>query len=416
MKIGVLSNLYPPHALGGYERLCADVSLGLEKRGHEVVVLASDFRVPKPSGESRQSVDRDLQLIANYENLYNPLSISNDDRQSILNKNRRALDAFIEKNRPDILFVWNLFFLGESLVKGVSYSGIPVVYFLTDNWLIADAHGERIGEFFTRFVHGAEMFNPESTRSWSSDPVRAEYAIFGSRFVQNLYGYCGINFSNQAIIHNGVNIPMVSEELRIDRRRYRSKNGLKLLFAGRVVDVKGLHMLVEALPKIIADAPAGAPVSLSIVGDRHDRQYVERIVSRIDQLGLANHVQFRDPVSEESLISLFNDHDIFVFPSVYEPFSLTLIHALAAGIPTVATDIGGNAEIVHDRETGLLFDNGDIAGLAAAVVALSRDAAMRVHVSEKGRRAAARFTFDRMIRRIERQLAAYLPAAANAGR
>jgi len=94
---------------------------------------------------------------------------------------------------------------------------------------------------------------------------------------------------------------------------------------------------------------------------------------------------------------LFQAHDIYLFPSLYEPFSLTLILALAAGIPTVASRVGGNVEIVHEDESGLLFDRGDAEGLARAVARLGADPSLRERLAVGGRRVSARFTFSRMI-------------------
>ena len=65
------------------------------------------------------------------------------------------------------------------------------------------------------------------------------------------------------------------------------------------------------------------------------------------------------PPYPDSLPELFEEHDIYVFPSLYEPFSLTLIHALACGIPTAASRVGGNVEIVRDGVSGVLFKKGD---------------------------------------------------------
>ena len=102
-------------------------------------------------------------------------------------------------------------------------------------------------------------------------------------------------------------------------------------------------------------------------------------------------------MAEDALFDLFQQHDVYLFPSLYEPFSLTLIHALACGIPTAASRAGGNPEIVRDRESGVLFEKGDPADLARAVLRLARDPALRAGVSAGGRAAAARFTFEAMV-------------------
>jgi glycosyltransferase involved in cell wall biosynthesis len=138
----------------------------------------------------------------------------------------------------------------------------------------------------------------------------------------------------------------------------------------------------------------------------NDAAYLAGLRETVERQGLASSVELRPAVPEESLFALFQDHDVYLFPSLYEPFSLTLIHALAAGIPTVASRIGGNIEIVHERETGLLFAKSDGADLARAVAELAADPALRVRVSAGAREAAAGFTFDRMVDAMERFLGA----------
>jgi glycogen(starch) synthase len=111
----------------------------------------------------------------------------------------------------------------------------------------------------------------------------------------------------------------------------------------------------------------------------------------------AADIILKPTVPEEALFELFDEHDIYLFPSLYEPFSLTLIHALACGIPTIASDTGGNPEIVHDGDSGLLFRKGDPADLVRAVKLLAQDPGLRVRLSQNGQLAARAFTFERMV-------------------
>ena len=110
------------------------------------------------------------------------------------------------------------------------------------------------------------------------------------------------------------------------------------------------------------------------------------------------------PVQETELFKLFQEYDIYLFPSLYEPFSLTLIHALQAGIPTVASDVGGNPEIVFHEQTGLLFRQADAKHLAAQVVKFVHNKNLRVTVSSRAQDHASQFTFNRMINQIESYL------------
>jgi glycogen(starch) synthase len=110
------------------------------------------------------------------------------------------------------------------------------------------------------------------------------------------------------------------------------------------------------------------------------------------------------PVAEDELFELFQSHDIYLFPSLYEPFSLTLIHALNAGIPTIASNVGGNPEIIHHMQTGMLFSKGHAQKLAKAVVKLATDDILRQSISENARKMAHRYTFGHMLGEVEHLL------------
>ena len=106
-----------------------------------------------------------------------------------------------------------------------------------------------------------------------------------------------------------------------------------------------------------------------------------------------------------ALFALFDQPDICLSPSLYEPFSLTLILALACGIPTAASRAGGNVEIVRDRQTGVLFERGNPADLARAVRALASDPDLRRLIASTGREFAGGSTFEAMVARRGRFLA-----------
>lgn len=402
MKIGIVSNLFPPFSVGGYEQLCGKVCDELAALGHEIVVLTSTYG-GAASDPKTYVVERRLKLLANDRDIYQPFRADPEERVKISNANKRAVSEFQRRHKPDLWFVWNLFFLDDRLVDDLSLQGQPVVLFITDNWLIAARQPGAMEQFFARHVHGSEPFVPNAQKKGGGASLMKQRAIFGSRFVRDLYQSFGFDFEHHVVVHNGVHLPTVPPELLAPRTETREKRRLKILFAGRVVDLKGPQLIVAALPLIRARATH--EVSLTIVGDSQDKAFASRLSAEIEASACADSITFQEPVSEEALLQVFNDHDVYVFPSLYEPFSLTLIHAIGAGIPTVATNVGGNSEIVKDGETGLLFDKDSPGELADAVMRLAEDGQLRTRISHKGRHVAQRFTFRRMMRRIENELA-----------
>jgi len=402
LKILFLTNLYPPNAVGGYERLCHQVAEALADQGDEIFVLTSDFG-DRQADIPNQTVWRTLNLLADKRDIYRPIEMTPARQAAINQHNVRELKRTVAEIRPDLVFAWNLYFLDASFEAALAELSPPTVFFLTDNWLIAAKTPERIHRFFDRYVHGRETFLPEQIKAVDD---RSPYtAMFGSEFVRQLYHSCGYGFNREMVVHNGVAPPQQDPILAPDRSKLSRPDELRLLFAGRFVDIKGAQDCVAALPLISKAVGAGTRVSLTMIGDMTDGMFMEQLEKEIAASDCADRITLRPPVSEGELMDEFNTHDIYLFPSLYEPFALTLILAMAAGIPTIASQVGGNPEIVHHRQTGLLYEKGDIAGLVAATELLHQDPALRVRLSERGRRFARRFTFSRMVRQIRRQLA-----------
>lgn len=417
MRILIVSNLYPPNAIGGYERLCHEVATELVARGQEIVVLTSDFGDATASYPG-QRIHRGLQLMTG-PTIYEPFKGSISERGEIERENARLASALIESEKPDVIFVWNLFFLGASFFDSLRAYGIRTVVMLTDNWYIVMRQPAFMSAFFERHTFGDMPFGPgapasrrrfslKCLRRWLSDrlhrhqrasalPTPASAAIFGSHFMHQLHRAAGLEFTEERVIHNGIRQRDYPADAFPDRTALVHSSELRLLFAGRITEFKGLHTALDALPLLSPEALGVGRIRLSIVGDTHDSRYVDDIKVRVRQYRGPVEITFHAPVAEDALFALFAEHDIYLFPSLYEPFSLTLIHALAAGIPTVASDVGGNPEIVRDRETGLLFRKSDPAALAQAIGTLAGDPQLRARIALDGRRTAAGYTFENMV-------------------
>lgn len=405
MKLLFVSNLYPPNVVGGYERLCFEIAEALAARGHDVHVLTSHYGADK-ADYPRQTVHRSLKLFADDRNIYRPFTSSPEQCAEWSAHNVAELDRVLSEFRPDRIFVWNLYFFDASLLDAIKASGIIPVYLLTDNWLIAFLNPKFIEDYMRDRVFGGDPQHRSPTLldrlriASGSLPFRLPgNAIFASRFMQKLYTEAGFRFNGSEIVYHGVHLdPHAGFARARDQLRHTGK--LRLLVAGRVVEIKGVHTAVEALPVIRAALP-NLKVQLSIVGDSQDDTYLKRLNALAEEGGCSDAIEFLPPVASADLSALFDEHDIYLFPSLYEPFSLTLILGLHAGIPTVASDAGGNVEIIADDQTGLLFPRADAAALAECVRRLVEDPATRLRIAEGGAARAGQHEFSNMVTAIE---------------
>ena len=425
MKILILTNLYPPNVFGGYERLCYEVACALTARGHDVTVLTSSYG--KSSEENYgHRVIRELFLFATEGNLYKPFDFAQIQGQGHEARNQEIFNSTVNEIKPDILFVWNLYFFDRGLLEEIDGCALDKTYLLTDNWMIAQLNSQFIGAYFSDKVFGGvqqrygikpaiRKFAKQLGRVYSRNKFDINgRAIFPSRFMKRLYEDAGFRFGKgDSICYHGVNFLHPPNPSRIQRLDLINPAEVRLLFAGRIVKVKGVHTAIEAIREIHARRD-DLRVILTIVGDTEDQEYLGEIRKLADSPGVRDHVIFRPTVAEDELFDLFQQHDIYLFPSLYEPFSLTLIHALESGIPTVASDAGGNVEIVHDGKTGLVFGAGNYKDLAGKVLKLVSDGKLRTSLSRSAVLRAEEFTFDNMVSRIEKDLEATCYSAGRA--
>lgn len=163
---------------------------------------------------------------------------------------------------------------------------------------------------------------------------------------------------------------------------------------GRLDPVKDFVMLVEAVRLAARTRPS---LRLAIVGDGPERGAIEQAIARVDAGAYVRLLGHRDDVR-----SLLPGVDVFANSSTSEGISLTLLEAMAAERPIVATRVGGTPEVVVDGETGLLAPARDAAGFAAALVEAAADPSRAGAWGRAGRaRLLAHFTIDEMVRRYE---------------
>jgi UDP-glucose:(heptosyl)LPS alpha-1,3-glucosyltransferase len=158
------------------------------------------------------------------------------------------------------------------------------------------------------------------------------------------------------------------------------------MFAGSYWERKGLRYIIEALSLV-----PRPDVKLLIVGSG-DRKFCGQ---------LAEIKQVRERITfvphSSNLWEYYAASDVFVFPTIYEPFGLVITEAMASGLPVITSRVAGAADVIIDGVNGLLItDPGDINGLAAKIKLLLSNAGFRKAIGERARETAEELSWDRV--------------------
>jgi len=399
MRVLVVSNLYPPAVLGGYEILCAHVVARLRER-HDVTVLTSDHGttpdVPDPAW-----VRRSLRL---YRPFGLPPAILRADRRSTWRWNRDAAARLVAERRPDVVFAWSQLRLTLGALRAAQDAGVPVVYTLNDEGLASwlPARWEARPRALAAAVLDRTLF-----REITLDSLDLTYCTSISRTVRDNLVRRGVPVGGARIISQG--IPL--ERFPVKAHPGSVGRPARLLYAGQLHAYKGVHTVLAAVDRLARERGADA-IELSVVGDGPDayRRRLEddahRCAARVALVGWCPH---------DEMPLVYRQHDVFVFPSEWqEPFGLTHLEAMASGLPVVSTNDGGHGEFLEHDRNALVFPKGDAEALAAQVRRLLDEPALAVRLAAEARAQVEReFSVARYAASLEELL---VEAAATAPR
>jgi L-malate glycosyltransferase len=192
-------------------------------------------------------------------------------------------------------------------------------------------------------------------------------------------------------IYNGLSL----EDWDLAPRSAKASGEFLVTTVGNIRRVKGHDVFIRAAAFVVQQFPK---VAFSIAGDVLEPGYFTELQSLVQDLILTNHLRFDGGVM--NLRGHLAAADIFVLPSRSEGFSNAIVEAMAASLPVVATNVGGNAEAVQDGVSGFLVPSDDPDALAAAILQLLSDPSQARAMGAAGRNLAAeKFTTDAMMSR-----------------
>jgi glycosyltransferase involved in cell wall biosynthesis len=171
-------------------------------------------------------------------------------------------------------------------------------------------------------------------------------------------------------------------------------DGATLGAAGRLTVQKALGDALAAVARVDG-------VELLVLGDGPERRSLER---RADELGIAARVRFLGAGTREDVVTMFRAVDAALLTSAWENLPHTVLEALAAGTPVIATAVGGVPEVVLDGENGLLVPAGDVDAIASAIERIVRDDELRASLAARAPVSVEELSEPRILRRIVRAI------------
>lgn len=234
-------------------------------------------------------------------------------------------------------------------------------HFASPSGNVAMLASELSGIPFSYTLHGpADLYEPE-TWKLREKTARARFVSCISNFAraQAMYFSDPAGWDKLHIVHCGV------DPARYERPRPPAREGLHLVFVGRVAPVKGLRVLLAALRRL-RDTRPDLPVFLNVVGDGDDRPHLEALAKPLGDM-----VHFAGFQSQEGVAMAVAEADALILPSFAEGLPVVLMEALASGIPVIATQVAGVGELVENGVSGHLVPAGDDEALVRAIVALA---------------------------------------------
>jgi glycosyltransferase involved in cell wall biosynthesis len=189
-------------------------------------------------------------------------------------------------------------------------------------------------------------------------------------------------------------VPNGAEERFFIPREFPEKTGCDLLFVGTWLDRKGVYYLAEAFG-IAAKKIPGMRLTVagsSVAAEKVKEMFAQELRARVSVLPF---------VKREDILAVYAVHDVFVFPSLVEGMPLTLLEAMATGMPVVTTNTCGMADVVEDNFNGLLVPAADAEKLAEGIERLCHSRDLRKRLGQAGQETMRRYTWEKSTGQLE---------------
>jgi glycogen synthase len=384
-RVLLLSWEYPPVIEGGLARHVRKLAEALVRQGMSVDVLTRGLGEGSPDGQP--GVD-ELGGVTIHR-----------VREPSWPRDLERFVAWVEQMNGDMLAA------GEALGEDARYDLVH-----GHDWLVAQASAtlaERLAVPYVTTVHATEHGRHQG---WVQDPPqshihsverwmvrRADALIVCSYYMRgHVADIFDMDERRIAVIPNGIDPSELrpAADLQSLRRKFAAPHEKLVLFVGRLVYEKGFQLALDALPSVLEGVE---DVRFLVAGSgTHEAE----LKAQAERLGLSEHGSFLGWIGDDVLHSLYRIADLCVVPSIYEPFGLVALEAMASGCPCIVADTGGLREVVPVGErVGLRFNGGDAEHLGVMIERLLVDGPLRERLVTEASEHVLRFDWDDIAQR-----------------
>ena len=392
MRVLIISNLFPPFFVGGYEIAAKDTADLLVDRGHECTVLTSDFVNAQPASDREAyPVHRTLQLHYSWE----PLRVVGSPVAQVEAHNEGEVHRVLASVAPDVVYFWNVFGLGVSPLRAVRSAGLPATMHLMDVVLA-----------------GYDLTVANLRKKWRGE---SDYPLCRlGRYVRNKISssqYIADHFTTMGAHASSVIHPFVEPAPSAGaKQRYELGLPIRAVYVGQIERHKGVDLLCEALRRINRETTW--TVSLHIFG-RSGTGLDTALKAEFGEM-----IRIVSGMPRLQILERLSTYDIGFFPSTFpEPFGVAQLELMYAGLPVISSGQGGSREALSPSNS-LRFESGSVADLCAKTVQLIRDypqIAERLG-TQAARDVRERFNKQGYVTRVEAHLASIVRAPPGRGR
>lgn len=347
MKVLMLSWEYPPKSVGGLAQHVYDLTSAYAEQGVEVHLITAGGK-GAPAFEQVNGVK--VYRVEPYQ-VSSPSFVTWAAQFNVALL-ERAIPLLADMRRFDILHAHD--WLVAYAARAIKHAGrMPLVVTIH-----ATEYGRNCG------LHNDMQRHISDIEWWLT--YEAWKVICCSQYMEGEIKHVfQLPQDKVAVIPNGVNVAnFQTGSDKASRSFYAAPDEKIIFYVGRLVKEKGVQVLLDAAPEILS----GFPQAKFIIAGKGP--YLNALKHQAELLGIANRVYFTGYINDEVRNSLYSWSDVAVFPSLYEPFGIVALEAMAARTPVVVSDCGGISEIVRQGIDGLKVRTGNSRSLARNILAL----------------------------------------------